>query len=142
MTNSMDILTRLTSPAFDPASSVLITGQSTLPPASTNTPPGTVSFTGYDAKRVQLKTTTTSPQILLLNDRWHEDWQATIDGKPTELLRANFIMRGVAVPAGEHTVEFQYRPPHSTLWVSLTAVGAGAICLIALGFASTRNSRT
>lgn len=139
-TNDVDILTRLTSRAFDPESTVVISGQPGIPAVSTNHHPGAVVITGYEAKKVELKTTTTCPQVLLLNDRWHENWQASIDEKPAELLRANFIMRGVAVPAGEHTIEFRYRPPHSTLWISLTAVGAGIVCLVTLGWASTRNS--
>ena len=141
LTNSAETLSRLTSPAFDPASTVLIAGRSVGAGPVSNAVPGTASIIRYEAKNVQVKTTTSSPQILLLNDRWHEDWHATIDGQPTELLRANFIMRGVAVPAGEHTIGFQYRPPHSTLWLSLSAIGVGLICLGFLGLAGTRPSR-
>jgi len=43
------------------------------------------------------------------------------------LLRANFLMRGVAVAAGEHTIEYRFDPPHQALWVSLSAVAAGLL---------------
>ena len=52
----------------------------------------------------------------------------TVAGAPAELLRANFLMRGVAVPAGEHAVEFRFTPPSGTLWVSLSAIIAGLGC--------------
>lgn len=138
LTNKVDALSRLISPAYDPSVSVVLSdAPGDWKPVATK-PAGDVSFVSYAAKRVVLKTTTPSQQILLLNDRWHEDWHAAIDGKPVPLLRANYIMRGVAVPEGEHTVEFEYRPPSSTLWVSLSAVLAGAISLVSLGILALR----
>ena len=38
-------------------------------------------------------------------------------------------MRGVAVPAGEHTVEFRFKPPVKSLYVTLAAVAAGMLLL-------------
>ena len=50
------------------------------------------------------------------------NWRVTVDGKPAELLRCNFIMRGVYLPApGRHTVEFSFSLPHQPLYVTLAA---------------------
>ena len=50
-------------------------------------------------------------------------WQALVDGRPVPMLRADYLFRAVTVPAGVHTVRFEYRP--STFvwgwWVSLAA---------------------
>lgn len=46
----------------------------------------------------------------MLNDVWHHWWQAEIDGKPVELLRANVLFRAVAVPPGRSTLRFVFRP--------------------------------
>jgi hypothetical protein len=50
------------------------------------------------------------------------------------LLRCNFIMRGVALTPGSHTVEFHFRPPYQSLYVSLVGLALGvALCgLLAL----------
>ena len=50
-----------------------------------------------------------------------------MDEKPAKLLRANFIMRGVQVPAGNHTIEFRFEPPVKGLYVTLSGIGLGIL---------------
>ena len=56
-------------------------------------------------------------------------------GKPETLLRCNYLMRGVYVQPGPHTVEFRFEPPIGTFYVSLVAVFVGFLFLgyLALG---------
>ncbi|MBX3733569.1 MAG: hypothetical protein KF791_13355 [Verrucomicrobiae bacterium] len=121
-------LRRLADPAFRPESTVVLAEAPVLPGGETlnESPggaPGEAVITAWAPKRVTLRTMAAQPAVLLLNDRWDSSWQATVDGQVVPILRANFLMRGVAVPAGEHTVEFRYKPDMRMLWVSLTAIG-------------------
>ena len=50
------------------------------------------------------------PALLVLTDSWYPGWKATVDGEPTEIERVDYLIRGVPVPAGSHTVEFTYEP--------------------------------
>ncbi len=120
-------LETLRSPDFDPAKQVLLAKPVDGIAPAASAPPGEASIVSHAPKQVVIKTKSTAAGVLLLNDRWHPDWKVTVDGQPAELLRANFIMRGVAVPAGEHTVEFRFEPPHGTLWISLSAIVVGLI---------------
>jgi len=58
-----------------------------------------------------LQTKADFASVLLLNDRFDPQWTVAIDGKPATLLRCNYLMRGVQVPAGEHTVCFRFNTP-------------------------------
>ncbi|NIT58138.1 MAG: YfhO family protein, partial [Aliifodinibius sp.] len=58
-------------------------------------------------------------------------WEATIDGKPAEIHKTNFVLRGLEVPAGEHTVQLIFEPT-SNIWGGRIA-WAGHIVLYILG---------
>ena len=92
--------------------------------AATSTP-GAVDFKSYNPKDIVLSAQATAPSVLLLNDRFDPNWRVLVDGKPAPLLRCNFIMRGVFVPPGSHTVEFQFSLPHKPFYVTLTAIVIG-----------------
>ena len=127
-TNDAATLARLRDFAFDPTRTVLLASAPSNAPVAGATN-GTARIESYAPKRMVVKTSSKAPSVLLDNDRWHEDWHATVDGQPAELLRANHIMRGVAVPAGEHTVEFRFQPDSRPLWASVAA------CVVALALA-------
>jgi uncharacterized membrane protein YfhO len=78
------------------------------------------------------------PSVLLLNDRYDANWRVRVDGQPAELLRCNFIMRGVYLTAGSHTVEFQFRLPSGPLEVTLTAIAVGFVLIGLLIFLGRR----
>ena len=120
-------LQQLRAPDWDPARQVLLSEKIAGTTPSPSSATSEASITQYAPKHITVKTRSTAPGILLLNDRWHPDWKVTVDGQSTPLLRANFLMRGVSVAAGEHTVEYRFDPPHQTLWVSFAAVATGLL---------------
>jgi len=50
------------------------------------------------------------PGLLILNERWSRDWHGRVDSYPTKTVLANFVQPAVALPAGRHYVEFEYKP--------------------------------
>ncbi len=141
-TNNQAVLKTLADPTFDPAKTALVdTPQKDLAAAATNDNSGTVEYQSYAPKRIVLSTQAAVPTVLLLNDKYDPNWSVTVDGKPAALLRCNFIMRGVQVPAGTHTVEFQFSLSHKLLYVSLAAMGL-AVLLGGFLFVATRRKTT
>ncbi len=137
-TNNDKALERIVDPIFDPTREVVLSEAPTDLTASSESPRGEATITVFKPRQITVQAKAPQAGILLLNDRWHEHWHATVDGKPAPLLRANFLMRGVALPAGEHTVEFRFDPPHGALSVTLSAVAVGAVLLLALAFVAPK----
>lgn len=127
-TNDLATLEVLTRASFDPAQQVLLAEPIATKP-DLNVAPGTVEYASYHPKKIVLKTKSTAPNVLLLNDRYDPNWRVTIDGQTAKLLRCNYLMRGVEVPAGEHQVEFHFRPDVKFLYVSLAALTLGVVLM-------------
>jgi hypothetical protein len=72
------------------------------------------------------------PGLLVLLEAFDNGWCATVDGRPTEVLRANVLFRAVRLPAGRHVVRFTYRPA-SVIWgVVISLFGLTALASLAL----------
>ena len=63
-----------------------------------------------EPNRVEIKTTSSEPSILVLTDNYYSGWRAYLDGGAVETLRVNYNLRGVPLAGGNHRVEFFYRP--------------------------------
>jgi hypothetical protein len=56
----------------------------------------------------EYRVTLDRPGLLVVSEVYYKDWKAAVDGQPAELLRANHVLRAVALPAGTHRVSFHY----------------------------------
>jgi len=128
-TNNAAVLGDLGDPNFDFLHTVVVSGSVPPPPpaATTNQTAGTVEFASYAPKDIVLKCAATTPAMLLLNDHFDPDWHVLVDGHPDTIARCNFIMRGVYLTPGNHTVDFKYQPPFGLMYVSLSAIGLGLV---------------
>jgi hypothetical protein len=135
-TNDEANLDKLADNNFDPLQSLLISTPSmSFAHASTNQNSGTVNLDNYSTKDIKLVAHADFPSILLLNDKYDLNWKVTVDGKPAELLRCNFIMRGVYVPPGTHAVEFIFNLPLRDFYISVVgwvvSLGLGLFVIVA-----------
>ena len=127
--NDATTLQILDSPQWDPAQSVLVSSNTPVPPpaAGSGGDPGIVTITTYKPKDITLQASAKTNVVLLYNDRTADGWRVWVDGKPSELLRCNYIMRGVFLPPGGHTIEFRFQPSVTPLYVTLLAFVVGII---------------
>ena len=121
-TNDQAALDQLASPGFDPEKHLLVSSEIAAGAAATNQDPGDVKFISYAPKDIILNATPNVPSVLLLNDRFDPNWKVFVDGSQKTLIRCNYIMRGVQLPAGNHRVEFRFEPPVKAFYVSMAAV--------------------
>jgi hypothetical protein len=135
LTNDTAVLHSLGDLKFDPAKTVLVsTPEKDLPAVSTNENSGSVEFKSYSPKRIVFSVNAPTPAVLLLNDKYDSGWTVTVDGKPANLLRCNFLMRGVQVAPGSHTVVFDFTLPSGMLKVTLIATGIATLLALLLLF--------
>lgn len=111
-------LAALADPSFEPAERVVLLAQdlaaaglldqaAQLASPAAGAPAQVVS---YQPERVALDVTLDAPGALVLADTWYPGWQATVNGEPAALLRANYLLRAVLLPAGQHRVVLDFRP--------------------------------
>ena len=139
-TNDEATLKLLADKNFDPQQTVLVSTPLPSAPAmnSTNENPGTVTFKSYKPADIVFDAKSDTASVLLLNDKYDANWHVSVDGQPAELLRCNFIMRGVYLPPGSHTVEFRFTLPNKPLHVTITAMVVGIFLLGLLFFLERR----
>jgi hypothetical protein len=84
----------------------------------------------YEPARIDIKVQAGAPALLVLSDLFYPGWEATVDGRPAEVLQANYVMRAVAVPTGAHEVRFLYRPASFRAGLAASAAGCLAVALL------------
>jgi len=82
--------------------------------------------------RMVIEAESAAPGILVVSEAHYPGWRATVDGEPAELLRADYALRGVALPAGRHRVELRYVSTPVRAGLALSLAGFAALLLIAL----------
>lgn len=106
--------------------------------AGTLTPSGTIQLTAYTPDKLTYLSNSPTEQIAVFSEvyyRGNEDWKAYVDGKETPHFRADYVLRGMRVPAGKHTIEFRFDPPVVALGNRLDLFAN--LALIALVIAGT-----
>jgi hypothetical protein len=140
-TNDQANLKTLADLNFDPATTVLVsTPGEGLPMTGTNENAGTVEFKNYSPKQIEFAANAKTPSIMLLNDRYDAGWRVTVDGKPAQLLRCNYLMRGVYLQPGEHIVKFDFTMPSKPLYITLAALGAALVLCGLLWFLTRKGA--
>lgn len=134
--SSPEALRRFVDPSFDGRRQVVLEGEPslrTVPPAAPRIPaPATVEWREDRPDKIRLSVSAQQPGWLVLLDGWDKGWKATVNGRATAVMRANYNFRAVAVPAGTSAVEFSYEPTSVTVggWVTVLSTGLIACAMV------------
>lgn len=93
---------------------------------------GSVKMTSYSPMKVVYSFNSKSDQYAVFSEMYYPvGWKATIDGREVDINNVNYCLRGLQVPAGSHTIVFEYdtKEYESSNTVSM------ALCFLILGFA-------
>lgn len=96
---------------------------------------GEARLVDYEPERVVASASSTRASLLVLTDIYYPGWKAFLDGRRVPLERVNYLLRGVAVPAGEHRVELRYEPTSFRLgWMISLATALALIGAVLFHF--------
>ena len=98
-----------------------------------------IRLTTYEPNRVVYETDNAGDGVAVFSEIYYPDgWQVSIDGKEAPLARANYVLRALYVPAGQHTIEMRFDPQslHVTegiAYAGLSLLAIGALTAVGLG---------
>ncbi len=118
-----ELLAALMSPAFDPGREVLLEKApgalgslyESRPfgfskPQGSAVAPADIRSLHYGPNRVKIEVSLEREGYLVLSDTFYPGWQAYVDGREVEILKANYAFKAVFLEAGSHVVLFEYSP--------------------------------
>ena len=85
---------------------------------------GEIRLTDYSTSEATYETESTEGGLVVFSEVYYPGWDATIDGKPAEIGRADYVLRAMNVPAGKHVIKFTYDPEsvHTTETIAYAAL--------------------
>ncbi|MDQ1591055.1 MAG: hypothetical protein QOG71_1682 [Pyrinomonadaceae bacterium] len=92
--------------------------------------------TEYEPNRLVVETRAPRATVLVLSEINYPGWEATVDGAAARIHLTDFLLRGVALPAGAHRVEMRYRAPaarHGAIISVLSLLALGALLFCSVG---------
>ncbi len=94
----------------------------------------TISLTDYKPNHLTYKSQTSSEQLAVFSEIYYDKgWNAYIDGKSAPYFRANYVLRAMIVPAGNHTIEFKFEPKVYATGEKIAYASSILLVLLALG---------
>ncbi len=103
-----DALDGVLAPSFDPAQLAYVEQDPGIP-ATPDAAPGSAVYREITPEDVRITVDTATPALVVVRNSYDAGWSATVDGRPAPLLATDYLVQGVAVPAGRHEIRLVYR---------------------------------
>ncbi len=95
---------------------------------------GTARVTRYEPREIHADLDSPGNSLLVISEVFYEPgWNAWLDGRPAEVLRADYVLRAIKVPPGKHELRMRFDPPafRTGVFLSLGAYGLIVLALAA-----------
>ena len=98
---------------------------------------GTIRLTEYRPNYLKYEYASAAPATAVFSEIFYDKgWTAWVDGVETPYFRADYLLRALELPAGDHTVEWRFRAPHWGAVEGVTGLCSAAILLLIAGLAA------
>jgi uncharacterized membrane protein YfhO len=93
-----------------------------------------IELVEYQPNKLTYRYTASSERFAVFSEIFYDKgWNAYIDGEPVEYIRVNYLLRGMAVPAGDHQVVFEFRPRSYYAGERVSLAGSLILLLLLVG---------
>lgn len=121
-------------PGFDPSSTVILERDPGLSSAPGSDGTGSARFAWRSDNAAEVEVDSPGPAVVLVRNAYDSNWRATVDGRPAPVLAADYLLQGVPVGPGHHSIVLSYRDRSIGLGLlgsalALLALLAGALAL-------------
>ena len=103
-----DALRQITRPDFDPTRTIVLETAHAPPNVAGDPSSDRIRFTSHTANELRLNAEMRSAGYVFLSEVFYPAWRAWVDGRPTDILPADYLFRAVYVPAGRHEVRMAF----------------------------------
>ncbi|MDD2900148.1 MAG: YfhO family protein [Desulfuromonadaceae bacterium] len=105
-------LSVIQSPQFNPHQLAVVETppQLQMTQSGTSAGAGNVLVKRYEGEKIDLSVSSAANALLVLGEKYYRGWKATVDGAPTDIQRVDYVLRGVYLTPGTHTVAFRFDP--------------------------------
>ncbi len=131
-----DVMTALTT--FHPKDTAIIEEslKQNLVANTTGDSSAFIKLVKNDNDRITYQSSSKNSEFAVFSEVYYDaGWIATIDGKESPIIRTNYVLRGLQVPAGNHTIVFEFKPA-SFYNSNKAAIGASAVIWLLLIFSA------
>ncbi|WP_431217239.1 YfhO family protein [Puia sp. P3] len=98
-------------------------------------PADTISLTKADNDEMTYESSTSGPRFAVFSEIYYNrGWHARIDNQEAPIIRTDYALRGLSIPAGRHTIRFSFHPSSYYTGMTLQLIAG-----ITHGFASARS---
>lgn len=94
-----------------------------------------IKLTTYKANELTYQSNTTSDQFAVFSEIYYKDgWNSYIDGEVVQHYQVNYVLRGLEIPKGKHTIEFKFEPTVIKKGNTITLISYVFLLIIPLGW--------
>ena len=92
----------------------------------------TIELVAYEPNYLKYEVSSDKGGTVVFSEIYYPGWKSTIDGQEVAHGRANYILRAMNVPAGQHVVEFRFDPTSLHVTENIAFVALGLLALLAI----------
>lgn len=88
----------------------------------------------FDNDVMEYESNAQAPQFAVFSEVYYPSgWNAYIDGKRVDYVKADYVLRGLAIPAGKHSISFKFEPSSYKTGVTISFIGSILVLIFLLG---------